>query len=151
MNTTKVYTSEEMIKSIKNVITFTIVDVFSLTEYEQFWLSYHLEDALRPLADLEVQNIAVPVKEELETGKYGELLNSYQYKDARRTSEEVLVASIFEWTQAICTVFSESYNLRPIVSSAITGKITGILEELGIGQRESRYLPNTVRALLNGN
>lgn len=149
MNLLKTYTNEEIIKSIKNVITFTIVDVFNLTEYEQFWLSYHLEEVLSPLQELEAENIAVPVKEELETGKYSKLLNSYKYADARKTPEKVLAASIFEWTQAICTVFSESYKLRPIVSSAITGKITGILEELGIGKRESKYLPNTVRALLN--
>ena len=140
---------EIILKAIRSVITYTIVDVFSLTEEERFWVSHHLENALQPLINSKPHNLALPVLEELKYAKYTILLNGYTYAQARKIQENVLVADVFEWAQALSSVFSESYKLRPIESSAITGKITGMLEELGIGRRESRYLPNTVRSILN--
>lgn len=131
----------------KSVMTYTIADVFALTEEEIMWASYQISEALKSIQNSPVKLLPSAVKMELETNEYSKRLFSMG-KNAHPSLVRKNVATIdaLDWAILIADIALKAYDVRAIESSAFVGRISGILTELGVGNplepRASKYLTN---------
>lgn len=138
----------------QSVMTYTIADVFDLTEEEIMWTSYQINEALQQIKNNKVKLIPSSVKKELEDGFYSERL-FIMGKDASPSCARKQVATIdaLDWAILISNIALQAYECRTIVESAFIGRISGILSELGVGNplepRASKYLTNAAIYLKN--
>lgn len=149
------YEDCEVVNAVWKVITFTICDVFALTEPEQHWVSYKVRTALLPYMGRPWGVLPNAVKCELDTGEYSRRLNTLSkssYPQEEDLDGPTKTASPQEWAQALGDVAIKTFQARQITDFAFIGTIAGILAELGVGAstnpRGSSYLPTSVRALL---
>lgn len=145
------YHRAETLRAIKTVMTYTVADVFDLTEEEIIWTAYHIENALKPFATCQQLSIASSVRHEILTGDYSNRLNKRSQAEPKKSSGSVAEADVIDWATVLSNIVTQTYNARPIITTGFVGQIAGILTELGVGNpnnpRASRYLPNAVRYL----
>jgi len=144
-------TDLDVLRAIRTVMTFTIADVFDLTEDEVLWVSYHLDQALVPFAGCKMHSIASPVRQEVLTGDFSDKLNRRNRGliAPQCSSGSVAEAHVLDWASVVSNVVTLTYTARPIIMAGFVGAVAGILTELGVGNadnpRASRYLPNAIR------
>ena len=145
------YVDTDVLRAIRTVMTFTIADVFDLTEDEVMWCAYHLDQALKPFAGCRMHSLAAPVRQEMMTGDFSDRLNRRNRGIAapQRSNGAVAEAHVLDWATVISNVATITYAARPIIVAGFVGAVAGILTELGVGNpvapRASRYLPNAIR------
>lgn len=156
-NENRRYSNEDVLEAVRRVITFTICDVFALTEAERHWVSYKVKNALAPYSDRPWGVLPHAVKCELDSGDYTRKLNDmngHALPEPEEANGVTKTAGPQEWAQALGDIATKTFQARQITDFAFIGTIAGILAELGVGDedspRGSTYLPTSVRALLGG-
>lgn len=136
--------------AMRTVITYTITDVFDLTQEEALWLSYHIKNILVPFENVKPKAVPIPVTQELLTRQYSNHLlarekGTYASKDA-----DIEDTCLNDWVDIIMEMVTSCYQpMRPLTEASVRGQISGVLTELGVGieknPRGALYLPNAVR------
>lgn len=145
--------------ALRTVILYTLTDVFGLATEETMWAGYHLEEALEPLNALKPTQVPLPVRQEMLEATYSQQLSRIEARGSRTVTASIdpvhatVAASINDWVGVLMQMVSSCYTLRPMVESTLTGRLAGLLRELGVGSgeggRPARYLPNDIRYRLN--
>jgi hypothetical protein len=151
------YDAKQVAHAISSVVNYIISDAFNLSEEENLWVGYHLAKILKPLEFMKPTIILGAVKRELTYGEYSERLFSYepQVNISQAIPAVVRTATLEDWTTVITAAILSSYpDARPMVQASVIGSVYGMFEELGLSNditlsRESSYLPNAVRFVLN--
>lgn len=151
------YDAKQVARAISSVINFIISDAFNITEEEHIWVGYHLSKILKPLEFVKPTIMLGAVKRELNYGEYSERLFQYKQDESIHYAipAAVRTASLQDWTTVISAAILSSYpDARPMIQASVVGSVYGMLEELGISNdptisRQSSYLPNAVRFVLN--
>lgn len=141
---------QQTCSAMRTVITYTITDVFDLTQEEALWLSYHIKNILEPFEKMKPKAVPIPVTQELLTRQYSNHLlaresGTYASKDAN-----IEDTHLSDWVEIIMEMVSSCYQpMRPLLEASVRGQISGVLTELGVGieknPRGALYLPNAVR------
>lgn len=151
------YDAKQVAKAISAVMNFIISDAFNLSDEEHIWVGYHLNKILKPLEFIKPTIILGAVKRELTYGEYSERLFQYAQDESVKIAIPAAVrkASLEDWTTVISAAILSSYpDARPMIQASVVGSVYGMLQELGVSNdqslsRESVYLPNAVRFVLN--
>lgn len=142
---------QDVLRAINTVITYTIADVFDLTEEEVIWVKYHLDEALKPFARCKQNSMMNAVRHQLLTGEYERRLNARTNAQPHVSDGKAAEADVLDWATVLSNVVTQTFDARPIVATQFLGALAGILTELGVGHptspRASKYLPNAVRFL----
>lgn len=155
--------AEKTVSALANVINYIITDAFELTPEESIWVSRLLHTALDPLKKIIPTATLGAVKQEMNTGEYS--LQMFRRNSTPSFTTGTLTdhygknapqASATDWTEGICQIILDSYpELRPTIKSRVIGSVHGVFAELGVtdeeNSRPSRYLPTSIRYLLNAN
>lgn len=149
-NRTQGFSNKQKCGAMRTVITFTITDVFNLTPDESIWLSYRVDQILKPFEEVAPNVLPTSVTHELTTRQYSTYLSERSEGSYNTPDETIEEASITDWTDVFMEMICSTYApIRPMLEASVRGELTGLLMELGVGiekgQRCALYLPNSVR------
>lgn len=123
------------------VTLYLLADAFDLHDTEAMWTGYHLDTVFAPLASILPHTVPLAVMQEVKDGTYSRQLELRERARLARgnviSDPNVLQAAPEEWAKVIIDQVQKCYRLRPIEESAMTGRLVGLLTELGVGDVEN--------------
>ena len=146
-------TRTRVLRALSTTLVATLSDAFDLVEEERLYLGLRLDDALSVLEQYDLRAVPLGVGEEMRNGVYSRRLATLSARQASPHLVEpgVRSASLQRW----CAVISDQIRtltgdqLDAVDAARMDASLVSTLEDLGVGERASRYLPNAVRYHLN--
>lgn len=135
------------------IFIYTISSSFDLNEEETIWVGYQLDSILSPLLRYKPNTVPFPVRQEMLKKTYSYLLEQKSRVDkktitSQKFSNNVLIAELADWVDALMNILTMSYNLKPVDEIKIRGELSVLLSSLGVGAlispRMASHLPNDI-------